>query len=123
MIRHQSSVLLTLLAFGVAVPAEAHHSGAMFDSGKSVTVTGTVREFQWTNPHCFIQLVETTSSGPAEWSVEMAAPLELARIGWKRTTLSVGDKLTVVMHPMHDGSRGGRFVSATGPKGPLGSHI
>jgi hypothetical protein len=116
-----SAALIALLA--IAAPAQAHHSTSMFDATKSVTVAGTVRQFQWTNPHCFIQLVETTSSGPAEWSIELAAPQELARIGWNRTSLSAGDKITLVIHPMHDGSRGGRLVSATGAKGRIGAHL
>jgi hypothetical protein len=122
MVKLGSPVLLVLLSLGLAVPAEAHHSTAMYDAAKSVTVVGTVREFQWTNPHSFLQLVETTPSGVVEWSIEMAAPIELGRIGWSRTSISAGEKLTVVIHPMRDGSHGGRLVSAAGPNGRVGTH-
>ena len=74
MIRHRSTVLFSPCVLGLrSAPAQAHHAGAMFDATKSVTLTGTIREFQWTSPHCFIQLMETTPSGLAEWSIEMRA--------------------------------------------------
>ena len=111
MIRHRLTVLLALLALGLSVPARAHHAGAMFDATKSVTITGTIREFQWTSPHCFIQLMETTPSGLAEWSIEMGAPIQLTRLGWKKTTLRPGDRATFVVHPLRDGGKGGLFVS------------
>jgi hypothetical protein len=102
--------------------AAAHHSGAMFDDSKSVTLTGTVKLFQWTNPHCWIQMqVPDKSGGSVEWSVELGAPFELFRTGMRPTTLKPGDKITVVVHPLRDGSRAGLFVSATDPDGkPLG---
>ena len=58
----------------LATPCVAHHSGTMFDHAASVTLTGTVREFQWTNPHCWIQLMVPAQGEPVEWSVEMAGP-------------------------------------------------
>lgn len=96
----------------------------MFDDKSSITLTGTVKEFQWTNPHCWIQVLVPDAQGGgdgAEWSVEMGAPFELFRSGLRPRTLKVGDKITVVVHPMRDGTRAGLFVSATGPDGkPLG---
>ena len=103
----------------LALQAFAHHSAAMFDDDKSVTLTGTVRAFQWTNPHCFIQVLVPTPSGPVEWSVEMSSPSMLFRTGWKPGTLKAGDKITVVIHPVRDGTPGGRFVSATNADGRL----
>ncbi|MGH8240430.1 MAG: DUF6152 family protein [Steroidobacteraceae bacterium] len=103
------------------LPAAAHHSGAMFDDHKSITLNGTVRVFQWTNPHCWIQLVVPTQKGHAEWSVEMGAPMELFRNGWRPGTLKAGDEVTVVIHPMRDGSSGGLYVSAIAADGtPFG---
>jgi len=101
-----------LAALLTAAPIAAHRSGAMFDSDKSVTLTGTVREFQWTNPHCWIQLSVAGAGGVEEWSVEMGAPLQLYQGGWKPKTLQEGDKLEVVIHPMRDGTKGGLFVAA-----------
>jgi hypothetical protein len=102
--------------------AAAHHSGAMFDDTKSVTLTGTVKQFQWTNPHCWIQMMVPDKGGrTVEWSVELGAPFEIFRTGMRPTTLKAGDTITVVIHPLRDGSRAGLFVSATGPDGkPLG---
>jgi hypothetical protein len=103
----------SLIALMLALPAAAHHSGAMFDNDKSVTLNGTVKAFQWTNPHCWIQmLVPTKGSDTVEWSVEMGAPFEVIRTGFRPGSLKPGDKITVVIHPVRDGSRAGLFVSA-----------
>jgi hypothetical protein len=109
---------LSFIALLLALPAFAHHSGAMFDDKKSVTLNGTVKAFQWTNPHCFIQmLVPEKGADPVEWSVEMGAPFEVIRTGFKPKSLQPGDKITVVIHPMRDGSHGGLFVSAVTAEG------
>jgi hypothetical protein len=113
------TVLLAALAVA-SFPVAAHHSGAMFDDGKSVTITGTVKEFQWTNPHCWIQVLVPGAAGPSEaveWSVEMGAPFELFRTGLRPKTIKPGDRITVVVHPMRDGTPAGLFVSATGSDG------
>jgi len=91
----------------------AHHSAAMFDEQKSVTLQGTVKIFQWTNPHCWIQLLVSGQLEPVEWSVEMGSPSQLHNKGWKPRTLKAGDKIIVVIHPLRDGTSGGVFVSAT----------
>jgi hypothetical protein len=94
----------------------------MFDDKLSVTLIGTVKQFQWTNPHCWIQVLVPDKSGPVEWSVEMGSPSQLFRGGWKPKTVHVGDKIVVVVHPMRDGTKGGVFVSATRGDGtPFGS--
>jgi hypothetical protein len=100
------------LVLAWSLSAHAHHSGVMFDSGRSVTLTGTVKAFQWTNPHCWIQLVVPEGSGAGEWSIEMGAPIELYRGGWRRTSLKPGDPIVIVIHPLRSGARGGLFVSA-----------
>jgi len=121
MFRPRSPVLFAVFALGAAVPAQAHHSAAMFDVDKSVTVSGTVREFQWNSPHCFIQVVDATPQSGGEWSIEMGAPVELTRLGWKKSSLRPGDKVTIVIRPLKDGGKGGRYVSGLGPTGaPLG---
>jgi phage-related protein len=71
-----------------AAASLAHHSGAMFDYDRAVTLVGTVKQFQWTNPHCWIELSVLRESGAVEdWSVEMGAPLQLYQGGWKPGTL------------------------------------
>ena len=101
-----------LLSFAV-MQAFGHHSGAMFDDRKSLTLSGTVNAFQWTNPHCWIQVLVPGQTGSVEWSVEMGSPSQLLRGGWKPRTLQVGEAIIVVVHPMRDGSHGALFVSAT----------
>lgn len=109
---------LFLAAWLLAATASAHHSGAMFDQSKQQTLAGTVKEFQWTNPHSWIQLlVPNDSGGTDEWSIEMAGPPALYREGWRVSTLKQGDKITVLINPMRDGSKGGNFVSGTGADG------
>jgi uncharacterized protein DUF6152 len=116
--KHISVPLFLVLLAVAALPADAHHSGAMFDDKASVTLNGTVKEFQWTNPHCWIQVLVPAAQGEAvEWSVEMGAPFELFRVGLRPRTIKPGDKITIVVHPMRDGSAAGLFVSAIGPDG------
>ena len=99
-------------------PAWAHHSFAMFDQSKSLTLHGTVKDFRWSNPHVFIQLLASGQGNPEqEWSIEMTSPEHLARVGWKPRTLKAGDKITLVIHPMRDGVVGGQFLSGIGPDG------
>jgi len=109
--RMRRLALLTLA--GLASAAHAHHSSAMFDAQQSVTLNGTVKQFQWSNPHCWIQVTVNDKTGPVEWSVEMGSPSQLFRSGWRPTILHAGEAVVVVMHPMRDGSKGGQFVSAT----------
>jgi len=100
-----------------AVPAAAHHSFAMFDQEKTITIQGTVKEFQFTNPHCWIQLMVPQAGGTVEWSIEMGGPGGLVRQGWKPHTLGAGDKVTVTIHPLRSGQSGGSFVSIVLPNG------
>lgn len=100
------------------VPMLAHHAFSAFDMSKTTTVSGAVKEFQWINPHSWIQLMVTDASGPAvEWSVEMGSPSSLVRQGWKPKTLKPGDQITINMHPLRDGRPGGSLVSAMLPDG------
>ncbi|MGZ3275142.1 MAG: DUF6152 family protein [Caulobacteraceae bacterium] len=106
------------IAAGLAAPAaQAHHSYAMFDRSKTVTLTGTIRQFQWTNPHSWIQLTVPGDAGTDEWSIEMGSPFELLRVGWTSTTVKAGDKVSIQIHPVKDGSKGGGFVSGTDAAG------
>ena len=98
---------------GAAVmPAAAHHSDSMFDSQKEVQLVGTVKEFQYTNPHSWIQLVVPGAEGAktVEWSIETAAPIVLLRAGIKPAALQPGDKVTVRAHPLKDGALGGNLI-------------
>jgi len=106
-----SGVLLALAM--LLDTAVAHHSFAIFDARQSITLHGVVKEFRWKNPHVFIQLMadEDAAVAAGEWSIEMTSPEHLVRAGWKPGTLKSGDKVTLVIHPVRDGSKGGQFVS------------
>ena len=110
---------LAVLCIGaLAAPALAHHSFAMFDSSKTVTMTGTVKEFEWTNPHVWLRIMVDDASGTSrQWALEMGAPGQQTRVGWKPDSVKPGDKVTVTIHPLKDGSRGGQFMHAVLPSG------
>ena len=97
-----------------ATPALAHHSFTMFDSTKTVTLTGTIKEFQWTNPHTFTWIDVPNASGVVEtWGIEGMSPNYLGRRGWTKNTLKPGDKVSIVINPLKDGSKGGTFLRCT----------
>src|SRR5262245_23151089 len=112
-----SLAVAALLTMGAAL---AHHSFAMFDQSQTVTLEGTVKEFRWTNPHVFIEMLVKNDSGADEqWSIEMTSPEHLARAGWRPATLKVGDAITLSIHPLREGMKGGQYLSGIGPNGPL----
>lgn len=106
-------------ALACMMPAQAHHSTAGFDTSVVVAVEGTVTQFRWINPHASIKVDGKASEGFAGgvWTVEMTAPIALVNAGWKRTSLKVGDKVTIYINPLRnavlkDGSQGGLYVGA-----------
>ena len=120
-----ASTLAGLLALaGVSLAASpaalAHHSYAMFDMQATKTITGTVKDFEWTNPHTWLWVYVTNASGAQEqWGIEGMSPNFLGRRGWSRNTLKPGDKITVDIHPLRNGERGGSFLSVTLPDGKV----
>ena len=114
----RASVALAILL--AASSSLAHHSFAMFDQSKTMTLEGSVKDFRWTNPHVFIEMLVKGENGADEdWSIEMTSPEHLARAGWRPGTLKPGDKITLNIHPMRDGVKGGQYLSGSGPNGPL----
>lgn len=107
-----ASVVAWML-FVSAPPLAAHHSSAMF-SDDVKEITGTVKEFQFTNPHTWIQVMVETKPGEArqEWSVEWGSPNQMGRRGIRPSTFKPGATVTIRMHPMRDGSPAGGFVGA-----------
>lgn len=91
-------------------PAIAHHSYAMFDMQKTVTLQATVVRFKWQNPHAFIEADAASPGGTERWSIEMTSPNNLAQEGWKRTSLKPGDRVTIYVHPLRSGARGGSYA-------------
>lgn len=113
---------LFALAAGAAlatVPAAAHHSFAMFDQKKVMTLQGTVSEFQWTNPHAFIEMDVPGGANSTHWSIELNSPNNLKRQGWTRAALKAGDKVTVRINPLRNGKTGGLFLDVKLPSGKV----
>jgi len=105
---------VAVAALLTAAPALAHHSFAMFDQRRIMTLEGTVTEFQWTNPHAFIELdVPGERGAVTHWSIELNSPNNLTRQGWSRSSLKPGDKVTLRMNPLRDGKSGGLFLDLT----------
>jgi len=112
-------VALTALALSLfALPASAHHSFAMFDADKTITLSGTVKEIEWANPHIWLYVMVPDAGGkPQEYALEMQGPGQSVRLGWKPDSVKPGDKVTVDMHPLRTGSRGGQLLSVVLPTG------
>jgi hypothetical protein len=108
-------LLMSFIAGAALAPlAYAHHSGAMFDMQKELTLQGTVKDFQYTNPHSWlIVLVKDKSGADVEWSFETEGPSTLLQAGIKRSSLKPGDKVTVKTHPMKDGRPAGTWNVVT----------
>jgi hypothetical protein len=95
-----------------AIPVCAHHSFAMFDAEQKVALKGTVQQFQWTNPHAWLLLMVADQEGNLDkWAIELDGPNGLARRGWVPKTLTPGMDVTVTIHPLRDGTRGGQFLA------------
>ena len=100
------------ILLALAGSAFAHHSAAMFDRDKTVELVGTIVDFSWSNPHSWITIDVPNASGAAErWSIECNSPNNMARQGWTSTTLKPGDQVTIRMHPLRNGDKGGQFIS------------
>jgi Family of unknown function (DUF6152) len=109
---------LGLMALSLASSAYAHHAFAMFDRSKQTTLAGVVHEFQWTNPHSWIELdIPNESGGVDQWSIELNSPNNLSRQGWKSDSVKPGDKISVVIWPLRSGDKGGLFISLRFPDG------
>jgi len=105
-----SAAALAVLA-AVSGPAFAHHSFAMFDRDKQISVTGTVKEFQYTNPHSWIMILVPGPDGKVvEWGFESEGPSTLLRNGVKRSSLTPGEKVTATAFPMRDGRPAGALI-------------
>ena len=113
--------LKLLCLFALAPPAaQAHHSFAIYDSAHQITIEGTVKEFQWTNPHVWIHVVVKNDQGAEEeWNVECTSVNFLARRGWSKQTFKPGDKVSITLSPLRDGSKGGSFRTVNSLNGTV----
>jgi hypothetical protein len=127
-----AAALLAVSALAVASAAHAHHSFAMFDNENQIKLKGTVTDFQWTNPHVYIELdaanVYAEDKTVKGWTIECANPGILNRIGWKFNMVKPGDEITIIVAPLRTGEPGallkqitlpdGRVFANGGPAGP-----
>ncbi len=120
--RYRLAVSVALLGFAWVGAASAHHSFATFDQHVTKRLVGTVKDFQWTNPHIWVDiLVKSPQTGKMEeWSIEGGSPNGLRRAGWKRTSIKQGDTIEVVIHPLKNGANGGSMMTATVNGQPIG---
>jgi len=110
MTRSKFSLAAVLSTFSIGI-ASAHHSFSMFNNTTEITITGVVKEFQWTNPHSFTWVDVTGADGKVEtYGLEGMSPNYLGRRGWTKKTLQPGDKITVTIYPLKDGLKGGMFL-------------
>src|SRR5262245_19478537 len=110
----KATSLALIITATLTLQLRAHHSFAMFDHEKKITVSGTLKEFEWTNPHCWLHIasVDTSTGRTQEWSFEMGSIGQIAQQGWKTDTVKAGVKITIDAYPMKDGSRGGQYLAA-----------
>jgi hypothetical protein len=107
-LRSQKFWAAAVIAIGLTVPAMAHHSHAMYEPDTRITLQGTVKEFQWVNPHSWLYLFVTNEAGETEeWALEARAPFRLAEQGWVPGLIQPGDEITVTVLPLRRGARGG----------------
>jgi hypothetical protein len=109
----------------VCATASAHHSAAMFDHNKTLSVAGLIKEFQYTQPHCWLIVLAPGENGAPdqEWRFETGAPTMMMRMGIHKNSFPVGEKVTVKFHPLLDGRAEGEFVSATDPDGKMVGYV
>jgi hypothetical protein len=108
------TLLLSLTASGQRVLG--HHSFAMYDSKQLITITGTIKSFQWSNPHAVVWLIDGPKKDGASdlWTLELpTSPGVLTRLGWNKHSLQPGDRVIVEFNPLRDGEHGGSFKKAT----------
>jgi hypothetical protein len=103
-----------------SAPAFAHHSGAMFDNTKTITLTGAVKDYKWLNPHGSIEMITMEPGGVEKlWAIELSTPNILVRKGWSAHSLKPGDKITLTARPMRDGGPAGMVLAVTTPTGAV----
>ena len=137
MIGKVSGFFAAMVLCGGIMPALAHHSGAMFDRTKTVELSGIIQEYQFANPHVWIEIMadpatikgspitikvagkpaqkpaKGASKEPVQWSIEGEGPSIMARMGLGPSVLKAGDKITIKLHPLRDGRPGGSFIAIT----------
>jgi hypothetical protein len=105
---NKNLLIIFVIAVGLAfisLPAIAHHGVAGYDLTKTITLHGTVTRFDWSNPHCVIHMEAKSASGEVQnWTIELAAPSLLTRMGWNKNVMKAGDDITADLHPAQNGA-------------------
>ena len=111
--------LSAIAAAAFAASALAHHTFAMFDAQKTVVLEGTVKEFEWVNPHAWLRVMvnDEKTDRPVLWALELSSPSRLVTMGMRADSVKPGDAVSVTFHPLKDGARGGQFIQAVLPGG------
>jgi Family of unknown function (DUF6152) len=126
--RRRSEFFVKNKAFGIlagiisllvaAVPLAAHHGSAGYDLDKELTMKGTVTQWLWANPHCFLKYDTTDDKGGVvHWAAEVSNPIDMTRRGWSRNTLNTGDQVTVTVRPAKNGLPVGQLMKVVLPNG------
>jgi Family of unknown function (DUF6152) len=114
---HGIFAALILLLF-VSAPLQAHHGSAGYDLNKELTMKGTVTQWLWANPHCFLKYDTTDENGSVvHWAAEVSNPIDMTRRGWSRSTLNVGDQVTITVRPAKNGAPVGQLMKVALPNG------
>jgi hypothetical protein len=108
-----------LLLLLVAVPVLAHHSFAMYDHSKTITLKGSVTKFQWTNPHAYIELDVMEKGAVKHYSIECTSINMMQRAGWRSNILKYGDQVKAIVAPLNSGEPGGLLLELTLPSGKV----
>ena len=116
--RYLGIVLGVVTVLAIAAPVRAHHGTASFDTSKDLTLKGTVTDWIWANPHCFLKFDAMDETGTVRnWAVEVSNPTDMTKRGWARGSFKVGDMVTVNLQPVKNGAPIGRLRTVTLPDG------
>ena len=115
----QLNVFLMCVCFlAVSVPLLAHHGAAGYDMDKQLSIKGTVTDWLWANPHCFLKFDSTDDAGNvAHWAVEVSNPTDMTKRGWSKHSLNPGDKVTLTVRPAKNGEPVGQLLKVVLPDG------
>lgn len=106
---------LIIALSAVVTPTIAHHGTAGYDMDRVTTLTGTVTQFDWSNPHVVIYFDVKKDDGHVEhWTIEMAAPIHMSRFGWSKSSMKAGDQIVAETHPAKNGAPIGTSGTAGG---------
>jgi hypothetical protein len=113
----RGAVIFVLIVL-ITAPTAAHHGTASFDTGKDLTLKGTVTDWIWANPHCFLKFDAMDETGTVRnWAVEVSNPTDMTKRGWARSSFKVGDVVTVNLQPVKNGAPIGRLRNVVLPDG------